>query len=181
MRTGIFCGGIVGVVVGGCYFVLLNDDRHANSNVNNLVASLFCVLSPRFSHRQVDQYNLGGILTLLWSLCLLLLYVVVWLAPNRGCFARRPAVIYWASFWAFERTVLFFAVMMESSGIDAGFCMYHANALINFAVLKLWVAYRVSVMEAKFWYCLSALSLAVFSKANHASLASQARSRPRTS
>jgi hypothetical protein len=98
------------------------------------------------------SYSLVAGLLLSCYTCLVVFYLVLWLAPNDGKFARRPAMVYWSRFWAIFRTILYCAVLMIFVEMNVGYCVYHVDMFFGYAVLRLWVAYHVFVLEAKFWY-----------------------------
>jgi len=136
MKKAALRGIAVGFVVGvSTFFTFLGEDKQKELIANDV---------------------LGDAVVFVWQGLLLLLYWAVWLAPNNGCGnfmpKRRPAALYWASFWAQFRLVLFVAYLLEEWGVDAGYCLMHVNVFVGFAVMKVWVAYRVFVLETKFWH-----------------------------
>jgi hypothetical protein len=131
MKTAAVRGAAVGFIVGlSTFFGLLDDKRQRTIIASDVLG---------------DAIHFG------WGALLCLLYAAIWLAPNRGTFKRRPAVVYWASFWAPYRLILFFAALLEEFEVDAGYCIFHLDVFVGFAILKFWVTYRVFVLETKFW------------------------------
>jgi len=92
------------------------------------------------------------IFTLIWEAVLLVVNGLSWVAPNHGRFARRPAVIYWARFWALFRVFIMVSQILMAVGVDAGNCLYHTTVFTGFGVAKLWVAHRTFVLEALWWH-----------------------------
>jgi hypothetical protein len=93
---GAFCG----VIAGACtFFSFLDDDRKAHIIKNEI---------------------LGDVILFGYDTLVCVLYLILWLAPNRGVLKRRPAIIYWASFWAPERLIFCVAELLEEFRVDAG-------------------------------------------------------------
>jgi hypothetical protein len=65
---------------------------------------------------------------LIWNLCMLLFYSVLWLAPNKTIF-RRPALIPYACYWAVLRLIIITSVVLVDpvatgdAPIDSGYCL----------------------------------------------------------
>jgi hypothetical protein len=88
-----------------------------------------------------------------WLGLLVLFYWIVWLWPKSIIhFTRRPALLYWARFWAIYRLMTFIAFLLQQFGVDLGYCIFHVTVFVCFGVLKCWVAYRAFVLEAMFWH-----------------------------
>lgn len=87
----------------------------------------------------------------IWETALLVLYVLLWLAPNKGLFSRRPALVYWARFWGVFRVAMMLTEVLFDF-FDAAMCANHAVIFVGFGVLKVWITYRTFVLEARWWH-----------------------------
>jgi len=87
----------------------------------------------------------------IWETALLVLYVLLWLAPNKGLFSRRPALVYWARFWGVFRVAMMLTEVLFDF-FDAAMCANHAVIFAGFGVLKVWITYRTFVLEARWWH-----------------------------
>jgi len=90
----------------------------------------------------------------LWEGVLLVFYAVLWLTPNNdgSSSGRRPALVFYARFWAIFRAATLVTEIAEKNGLDLGYCGFHVIIFVGFGVLKMWMSYRTFVMEARFWH-----------------------------
>jgi hypothetical protein len=92
-----------------------------------------------------------------WLVVLLLFYGTLWLTPQQKLY-RRPAIIYYARFWALLVLLEIFAITMEAVGHSvvpyagaAGLCIDNLAVLPAFVLFKPYVMYSTLLMESQWW------------------------------
>jgi len=86
---------------------------------------------------------------------LLLFFVYLSLAPISFTF-RRPALKYYALFWALYRIDSMVMQGITFFGIDLGICLYYLSVQIVFGIISPFVIYRTLMLDSLYWqglYC----------------------------
>jgi hypothetical protein len=83
---------------------------------------------------------------------LLVVYSVLWLAPNRGYFVRRPGLIFWSRFLCAYRFFATLGHLLKVGFIDLGWCVVGINQLVAFGFIKGWAMYVAFIKEADYWH-----------------------------
>ena len=142
MKRSLQRGLFIGLFVGVSYFIA----KSVNAGTPVLPAAF-----------GLSQAATNDLFKWLWEGVLLVFYAVLWIAPNDEGFSsrRRPALVYYARFWANYRGATLAAEVLEKLDVDVGYCGYHLAQFVGFGVLKMWVSYKAFVMEAQFWHGIS--------------------------
>lgn len=80
----------------------------------------------------------GTLIGIVRDSSVVLFYTVVWLAPNRGLFARRPATIYFVRYWTVYRSCLVGTQVLYYHGVDVGYCLFHVVYFFGFSLVMYW-------------------------------------------
>jgi hypothetical protein len=122
------------------------------------------ILTMTFTIYRYEGY-IGDAIELFLDLLIFILYIILWLAPQRFLF-RRPAVYIYARFWAYFRfaailiKILFFFRDTE----DVAACGYLFATLLLFAVFQPLVCYWTLLQDSDWWqgttpylYCIQCI------------------------
>jgi len=87
---------------------------------------------------------------LLWLSMLLAFYYVVWLFPGMHILFRRPAVRFYAAFWAILHSLFMLSTVLRYFSVDGGYCLYISNSALLLGFCP-WAVYKVCKDDSLYW------------------------------
>ena len=90
-----------------------------------------------------------------WQLCMGIYYYIIWLLPKQTLY-RRPAVIYYAKFWALFRTATVLSSALYDFGtnqimLDIGMCTETVFFYYLYIIFKPFVVYYTLLADTVWW------------------------------
>lgn len=86
----------------------------------------------------------------IWSGCLFVFYLALWLCPTKWLF-RRPAIYRYAIFWCFSRALLITADILRGFQLDLGHCfeLLSSSGLLSFYTP--YAVYAALLHDSQYW------------------------------